>query len=109
MHESNQEIRGGQHAPDRLLSAARELAASAGDGAGAVAGRKDGEAIVRILEPMGLPADVLAATLLYPLCRTGDIDEKDIEKDSFVDETVKLFKSAEPLMKFLCDALGVPF
>jgi GTP pyrophosphokinase len=81
MHESNQEIRGGQHAPDRLLSAARELAASAGDGAGAVAGRKDGEAIVRILEPMGLPADVLAATLLYPLCRTGDIDEKDIENN----------------------------
>ena len=38
-----------------------------------------------------------------------NIDEKDIEKNSFVDETVKLFKSAEQLMKFLCDALGVPF
>ena len=38
-----------------------------------------------------------------------NIDEKIIEKVSFVDDTIKLFKSAEPLMKFLCDALGVPF
>ena len=38
-----------------------------------------------------------------------NIDEKVIEKDSFVDDTIKLFKSAEPLMKFLCDALVVPY
>ena len=38
-----------------------------------------------------------------------NIDEKDIEQNNFVDETIKLFKSAESLMKFLCDAVGVPF
>jgi len=38
-----------------------------------------------------------------------NISVKEIEKSDFVDGTIKAFKTAEPLMKFLCEALEVPF
>ena len=38
-----------------------------------------------------------------------NISKKDIESMDFVDNTIKAFKTAEPLMKFLCEAVGVPF
>jgi uncharacterized protein (TIGR02453 family) len=38
-----------------------------------------------------------------------NLSEKDIQKNNFVEISVKLFHTATPYMKFLCDAMGVPF
>ena len=38
-----------------------------------------------------------------------NLDVSEIQKDNFVDVSASLFKSATPYMKFLCDAVGVPF
>ena len=38
-----------------------------------------------------------------------NLDSAVIERDDFVDFSANLFKIATPYMKFLCDALGVPF
>lgn len=38
-----------------------------------------------------------------------DLSEKEILQGDFVKESLSLFKIAKPYMKFLCDAVGVPF
>jgi uncharacterized protein (TIGR02453 family) len=38
-----------------------------------------------------------------------NLNENDIQKVDFTKRTTELFKSAEPYMKFLCEAVGVPF
>lgn len=38
-----------------------------------------------------------------------NISAKDIENTDFVDNTIKAFETARPLMKFLCEAVEVPF
>ena len=38
-----------------------------------------------------------------------NLNENDIQKIDFTERTIELFKSAEPYMKFLCEAVGVPF
>jgi len=38
-----------------------------------------------------------------------NLNQSDIQNENFVGESSGLFKSAAPYMKFLCDALGVPF
>lgn len=37
------------------------------------------------------------------------LEDKDILSTDFTERTIELFKAASPLMKFLCDALRVPF
>jgi GTP pyrophosphokinase len=85
MNESNAETRGEDSADHELIRAARNLVGAAGDG---VAGRRasaDGEAVLSILEPMGLPPDVLATALIYPLIRDKILDEKDLQNNNLVD------------------------
>ena len=38
-----------------------------------------------------------------------NLDKKDIQENNFVEISAKLFQTATPYMKFLCDAVGVPF
>jgi len=38
-----------------------------------------------------------------------NLNEEDIQKNNFVELSANLFKTATPYMKFLCDAVGVPF
>lgn len=40
----------------------------------------EGRAIADILDPLGLPASLRAAVLLYPLARNGEIDTKSLDK-----------------------------
>ena len=85
MNESNAETRGEDSADHELIRAARNLVGAAGDG---VAGRRasaDGEAVLSILEPMGLPPDVLATALIYPLIRDKILDEKDLQNNNLID------------------------
>jgi len=38
-----------------------------------------------------------------------NLDGKDLQKNNFVEICANLFETATPYMKFLCDAVGVPF
>ena len=38
-----------------------------------------------------------------------NLDQSNIQNENFIEESSELFKSATPYMKFLCDALEVPF
>lgn len=38
-----------------------------------------------------------------------NLNRSDIQNNNFVELSIRLFKTATPYMKFLCDALGVPF
>jgi hypothetical protein len=69
------DIRDNDGVASELLPAVRRLL---DQGAGAQS-RREGEAVLSILEPMGLPDEVLAGAVLYPAIRAGEIDLKVIE------------------------------
>lgn len=61
--------------------------------------------------PRGFPAD---HPLVEDLKRTdfvglGDLDEQDVLEEAFLDGAAARFAAARPLMRFLCEALKVPF
>ncbi len=66
------DIRDNDGAGSELLPAVRRLL---DQGAGAKT-RRESEAVLSILEPMGLPDEVLAGAVLYPAIRAGEIDDK---------------------------------
>ena len=85
MNESNAETRGEDSADHELIRAARNLVGAAGDGVAVRRASADGEAVLSILEPMGLPPDVLATALIYPLIRDKILDEKDLQNNNLID------------------------
>ena len=93
------------------LKAAREAAAAAGarldDPATASDAVAEGSAVVAILEPMGLPGDVLAAALLYPLVRDDHVDIK-IITNSDLEDISQLILGLQQLGRFRMPADWTP-
>jgi len=66
-------------------SVAREYLAELLDSPESDARVIEAKAIVAILEPLGLPANLRAAVLLYPLARDGDIDTRKLARGPLAD------------------------
>lgn len=71
---------GAEH--EAIVAAAREAAEAVAGREGAGAAAAEGEAVLAILEPMGMPGDVLAAASVYPLVRAGLLSNKNIENSN---------------------------
>lgn len=72
----------GQNDTERAVIAAavRDFVENLPDRQEVSAARLQGEQICSILEPLGLPEQLLAAVRVYPLCRDGCIGVKDLQK-----------------------------
>jgi GTP pyrophosphokinase len=73
--------------PD-IDSATRQFLAELLDSPDSDARVVEAKAIVEILDPFGLPADLRAAVLLYPLARDGDFDPRSLKKEPLADLAV---------------------
>lgn len=63
------------------------------------------------LAPRGFPKDhkLLEDLKWKDFIAVQNLNRSDIQNKIFVALSIRLFKTATPYMKFLCDALGVPF
>ena len=64
---------------DAVVAAAREVLDSLPDKPGLAACIDEGRAVAAIIEPFGLPSDIVAAVHAYPAFREGFLDSKTIE------------------------------
>ncbi|MEM8816771.1 MAG: bifunctional (p)ppGpp synthetase/guanosine-3',5'-bis(diphosphate) 3'-pyrophosphohydrolase [Pseudomonadota bacterium] len=92
--------------PGDILAATRR-AVSALPEPGARAAAAEGAAVAAILEPMGLPEDVLAAACLYPLVRDNFLDLKD-HKFKELQKLSPLISGLEQLGRFRMPADWTP-
>ncbi len=99
MSESPLQISANGADQEAILATARSIADAAARREGASAAIEEGEAVLAILEPMGMPGDVLAATCLYPLTRTEILSEKKIQ-NSELKSISHLFSGLEQLDRF---------
>ena len=72
-------------ASDDILEAARSFAANLPRQDVVTSALHEGEAIAEIVRSLGLPANVVAAVLLYPLFRDELVDNKQLENISLND------------------------
>ncbi len=70
---------------ESILDAARQLARTLSDAEGAGPALAEGEAVLAILEPMGMPGDVLAAACLHPLVRAEVLKDKQLDVNNLKD------------------------
>jgi GTP pyrophosphokinase len=68
-----------------VVDAVRELLDGLPDKPGLVACRDEGRAVAAIIEPFGLPTDIVAAVHVYPAFRDGFFDPKIIENRELKD------------------------
>jgi len=66
-----------------IAARVRDFADTLPDRTDIAAARLEGEQICEILEPLGLPDELVAAVRLYPLCREGLIGSKELQQLKF--------------------------
>ena len=61
--------------------------------------------------PRGYPIDhpLIEDLRRTSYCGVVHLKRSELQRADFVDRSIELFRQARPLMKFLCDALGIPY
>ncbi len=61
--------------------------------------------------PRGFPKDhkLIEDLRWKDFIAVRNLNKSDIQNDNFIELSSRLFKTASPYMKFLCDAMGVPY
>ena len=84
---------------DAVVDAVRELLDNLPDKPGLEASRDEGRAVAAIIEPFGLPSDIVGAVYAYPAFREGFLDPKAIEIRD-LKELPRLFLGLKQLDEF---------
>ena len=63
------------------------------------------------LAPRGFPKDhILIEDLRWKdFIAVQNLNKSDIQNDDFIELSIRLFRTATPYMKFLCNAMGIPY
>ncbi len=107
MTESAPELTSNSPDPDGILAATREALGALPASEAIATAAAEGQAVLAILEPMGLPEDVLAAALVFPLVRDADLDIKKLNF-KYLGELSPLILGLQQLSRFHMPADWTP-
>ncbi len=93
--------------PAAILAAVQDVTQALGGTPAGSSARAEGEAVAAILEPMDLPAEVVAAASLYPLYRAGLIEDNYLS-DNNLENISKLISGLGQLDRFRLPASWKP-